>query len=61
LGFSWTEAAPAENSVKLQGEDENNGVDLAASVLMIDCDNSHIAAVNSLFKHEDIDIKEMYA
>jgi hypothetical protein len=59
LGFSGTEVAPAENSVKLQGEDEKNGVNLSASVLMIDCDNNHIAAVNSLFKHEDIDIKEM--
>lgn len=59
LGVSGTVVTPAEDSVELRGGHEKEGLNLAASVLMNDCNNIHIAAVNTLYKHEDIDVKEI--
>lgn len=59
LGVSGTVVTPAEDSVELRGGHEKEGLNLAASILMNDCNNIHIAAVNTLYKHEDIDVKEI--
>ena len=55
LGVSGTVVATAEDS----DEHEKEGINQTDSVLTNDCDNVHINAVNTLFKHKEINVREI--